>query len=323
MNGLNLHSALAEPIQRFIDLRRLSGTDYHSQAKLLEYFDRFLAQRLLTQPRITRQITDAYQQSLAGLAPGSQANRCSVVRQLAQYLAAKDPLGYVPEPLRLRPSAKPHQPYIYTPAEVRTLLAAAAQLPPPGSLRPHTCRTLLGLLYSTGLRVGEACASNLQDFHPAEQRLYVAAGKFHKARWIPVAASTCQALQSYLEHRGRLAPNAPDAPLLLNRRGRRLCHASVYRDFQQLLARCAMTRKRPRPRIHDLRHSFAVERLLAWYRDGQDINARLPALATYLGHVNIRSTQVYLRPTAELLEQVNERFHDHYLREVKPQGGRT
>ena len=84
-----------------------------------------------------------------------------------------------------------------------------------------------------------------------------------------------------------------------------------------------MTSKRPRPRLHDLRHAFAVNRLLDWYRDGQDINARLPALATYLGHVNIRSTQVYLRPTAELLGQVDERFHNHFLHQVKPKGGRV
>ena len=76
-------------------------------------------------------------------------------------------------------------------------------------------------------------------------------------------------------------------------------------------------------RARNKRHTFAVDRLLAWYRDGQDINARLPALATYLGHVNIRSTQVYLRPTAELLAEVNERFHDHFLEKVKPQGGPT
>ena len=84
MNRLHLHSCLAESIQRFIDLRRLSGTDYHSQAKLLEYFDRFIAEDPLTEPRITRQITDAYRQSLAGLAPATRANRCSVVRQLGE-----------------------------------------------------------------------------------------------------------------------------------------------------------------------------------------------------------------------------------------------
>jgi len=116
-------------------------------------------------------------------------------------------------------------------------------------------------------------------------------------------------------------PNALDAPLFLNERRRRLCHPTVYQTYHKLLRKCGiMHDNRKGPRIHDLRHSFAVHRLLAWYRDGKDVNARLPALATYMGHVNISSTQVYLQPTAELLGEVDRRFHNHYLKHITPKG---
>lgn len=319
---VNLQSCLAASIQRFIDLRRLSGTDYHSQTQLLGYFDRFAAEQQLSEPRITPQITQAYQHSLSRLAPRTQHNRFGVLRQLCQYLAASDPLGYVPEPLRIVPAQALHRPYIFRLGEVRALLAAAASLPPPDSLRPHTYRTLLGLLYSTGIRIGEALALNRDDFHGPEQRLYVAAGKFRKARWIPLTPSTCGALTLYLHRRSAIGSRSPDAPLFVNLRARRVHYSTVNHDFHRLLARCAIAyNKHTGPRLHDLRHSFAVARLLAWYQQGRDVNACLPALATYMGHVNIRSTQLYLRPTTELLAQVNERFHNHYLNNVKPQGG--
>ncbi len=175
-------------------------------------------------------------------------------------------------------------------------MAAAAGLPPPTSLRPHTYRTLLGLLYCTGIRIGEAFALNLEDFHGEEQNLYIAVGKFRKARWVSLSGTACDALRQYVERRQRVAPCEPDAPLLLNQRRHRLQHPPVYKAFRQLLSQCGIPHQPDAgPRIHDLRHTFAVHRLLAWYRDGQDVNARLPWLATYLGHVNIQSTQVYLR----------------------------
>ena len=140
---------------------------------------------------------------------------------------------------------------------------------------------------------------------------------FRKARWVPLSASTCQALQQYLDRRLRINPRSPDSPLLLNQRSRRLHHVAVNRTFRQLLSRCAIPPgEHAAPRIHDLRHTFAVHRLLAWYRDGADVNARLPWLATYLGHVDIHSTQVYLRATPELTEEVARRFHDYYLQQT-------
>jgi len=322
MSPLKLQSPLAAQIQNFINLRRLSGTDYQSQAQLLGYFDRFLVEQHLLEPRINRKVVERYLESLSHLAPRTRFNHFCVVKQLCQYLARNDPLGYVPDPLRSISSRGAHQPYIYSNSEIQALLAAASQLPLENSLRPHTYRTLLGLLYSTGIRIGEASALNLEHFHSQEQMLYIAEGKFRKARWVPLSDTTCQALQQYMRKRLQMTPRSPDSPFFINQRSCRLHHCIVNQTFRQLLRQCGIHHsKNTGPRIHDLRHTFAVLRLLAWYRDGQDVNARLPWLATYMGHVDVHSTQVYLRATPELIEQVDQRFHNHYLHQVKPQGG--
>ncbi len=323
MRALKLHSCLAPQIQSFISLRQLSGTDYQSQVQLLGYFDRFLVEEKVSEPRLTPKITEGYQRTLSHLSARVQSNRFCVVRQLCEYLSRTDPLGHVPEPLRRIPSQAAHQPYIYSEAEVRALLAAASGLGPPSALRPLTYCTLLGLLYSTGMRIGEALALNLKDFYSAEGRLYIAQSKFHKARWVPLSACTCQAVQQYVGRRLQMTPRSLDSPLFLNQRCRRLHYGTVNETFHRLLCQCAIPHKRTGPRIHDMRHTFAVQRLLAWYRDGHDVNARLPWLATYMGHVDIGSTQVYLHPTAELLEQVSNRFHSHYLQHVKSRGERS
>ena len=321
MSARKLHSCLADKMQCFIELRRLSGTDYRSQTQLLGYFDRFLVEQGGTESRITREITDAYQQSFSHLRPRTRENRLCVVRQFCEYLTRTDPQCYVPERLRSIRSEGAHPRHIYSTTEVQTLLAAASQLPPPNSLRPETYRTLLGLLYSTGIRIGEALALNLEDFHSDPRRLWIAEGKFHKDRWVPLSSSTSGALQQYVQTRQRISPRSPDSPLFLNQRSRRLHYSTVNHTFRHLLKQSGIPHhKDTGPRIHDLRHTFAVHRLLAWYRDGQDVNARLPWLATYMGHVDIYSTQVYLRPTAELMEQVDRRFYQHYLQHVKSLG---
>ena len=320
---LSLRSFLAEPIEQFIALHQLSGSDYHSQAQLLGAFDRFVAEQVPPRPaQLSAALLQVYQAALAGLAPGTQANRWSVLCQLCRYLAARDPQVYVPEPLALRRALLHRRPYIYSYEQIQALLGAAAALPPPDSLRPQTMQTLLGLLYCTGLRIGEAIALCLEDFQPAQRRLFVAAGKFRKARWIALAPSACQALSRYLERRLAFVPPPTQAPLFINLRARRLHHCSVNHDFHRLLAACSIARTGPcSPRLHDLRHTFAVHRLLAWYRQGEDLNARLAALATYLGHVNIASTRYYLQPTAELLGEGAQRFHTLYREQVKPPGG--
>lgn len=324
MKAVNFQSCLAPKIQTFIKLRQLSGSNYQSQAKLLGYFDRFLLKEKIREPRVTGHITDNYQQTLSHLNWRVKSNRFSVVRQFCQYLSRTDPLVYVPEPVKMITSQAAHQPYIYSETEMGALLASASRLRPPQSLRPQTYHTLLGLLYSTGMRIGEALALNLKDFLSAEARLYIAEGKFRKARWVPLSPGTCRALNDYVERRLQRTPRSLDSPLFLNERGRRLKYVTVNQTFHHLLEQCAIAHhKRTGPRIHDLRHTFAVHRLLAWYRDGADVNARLAWLATYMGHVDIASTHVYLHPTAELLQEVSSRFRSHYLQQVRAQGERS
>jgi len=319
MRTWKFHSPLAEQIVRFIKLRRLSGTDYKSQTLLLRCFDRFLVKQGLAEPRINRDLVERYQESLSRLVSKTQHNHFCVVRQLCAYLSRTDSLGYVPERLRSLPAQPARQPYIYSVPEMRALMTAAAELPPAQSLRPHTYQTLLGLLYSTGIRIGEALALNLEDFHNADQRLYIAEGKFRKARWVPLSSSCNRALQKYVRRRLRTPPRSLDSPLFLNLRMRRLHRCMVHTVLLRLLRQCGIpSNGHIRPRIHDFRHAFAMRRLLAWYRDGLDVNTRLPWLTTYMGHVSIHSTRVYLRATAELLEQVDRRFHSYYLNHVKP-----
>ncbi len=322
MQTIELHSWLSEQIGRFIELRRLSGTDYSSQARLLGYFDRFLAEQYPNGSFVTRHIIDHYLQSLSHLRPRVWLNRSCVVRQLCRYIAQTEPRCHVPEPMRCVTASKVFHPYIFSEQEIEALLSAASALPPPESLRPHTYRTLFGLLYTTGIRIGEALALTLKDFHSELDLLYIAEGKFRKTRWVPLHPSTSRILNQYIERRLRNGPRTPDSPLFINLWTHSLRHYSVYQTFRQLLEKCGIVHnKHTGPRIHELRHTFAVHRLLAWYRDKQDVNARLPALATYMGHVSICSTHIYLRPTAELLEQVNNRFHNHYLHNLKAKGG--
>ena len=322
MKTIELHSWLSKQIGRLIELRRLSGTDYSSQARLLGYFDRFLVEQYPNESFVTRYIIDHYLEGLSHLRPRVRLNRLCVVRQLCRHIAQTEPRCHVPEPMRCVTAPKVFHPYIFSKQEIAALLSAASALPPPESLRPHTYRTIFGLLYTTGIRIGEALALTLKDFLSELDLLYIAEGKFRKARWVPLHPSTSRILNQYIEHRLGNGPRTSDSPLFINLRTHRLRHCTVYQTFRQLLEKCGIPHnKLTGPRIHDLRHTFAVHRLLAWYQDKQDVNARLPTLATYMGHVNVCSTHIYLRPTAELLEQVSNRFHNHYLHNLKVKGG--
>jgi len=301
-------SSLAERIRTFIALRRLSGSQCNGQSSILRCFDRFLTRRGGEPRYVTREIHDAYVSTLSHVHPRYRSNQCSVIRQFSIYLSRFEPNCYVPAPVRAGKSQDDWRAYIFSVGQIRDLLAATSRLQP-GS-RPATFRVLFGLIYTTGLRLGEARALNMGDWHPDTLRLYIHCGKFRKARWVPVSRSVGDVLEAYVARRQLIvAKETGSPPLFLSTQRRRFHHCTIEETFCQLLRQCGIQRTtRHGPRVHDLRHTFAVHRLLGWYRDGQDINTRLPALATYMGHVNIASTQVYIQATPELYDCVNQRL---------------
>jgi integrase len=317
-------SVLAGRFSQFVTFRRLSGLDFSSQSRLLGYFDRFVHQQNFRGLWPSGEVIERYVATTQGLSPGSRANRFCVVRQFCRYLRQFEPHCYVPEemlPLERRPARVPH---IYTEGEITAILAAASDLPPRDSLRPKTYSTLFGLLYTTGLRCGEAFALNLEDVDLGRELLFVRKGKFGKSRWVPISPSTSAALRNYIQERARVAPAAAELPLFLTSTGRRVYHTNADLAFRQVLTRCGLRGGRGcgGPRMHDMRHTFACTRLLKWYREGKDVQLLLPALATYLGHVKVSSTQVYLRATAELLEEANQRFLKNFRQNILEKGNK-
>ena len=227
---------------------------------------------------------------------------------ISRGFAAASPL---PEhPPKLSP---PQTPYVYSSAELQRLLDATAVLNHPASrLQSMTYRMLLLLLYGSGLRVGEAIALRLSDIDLAQRLITVCNTKFYKTRLVPVGPRLSQQMAAYLDRRRLLAiPEGEMSAFLCSRTGHSLHYTQVIKTFQRIRSAAGIVTPtgecRP-PRLHDLRHSAAVHRVLAWYKAGKDVQRLLPSLATYLGHADIRSTQQYLQMTPELLQEASRRF---------------
>jgi integrase/recombinase XerD len=315
-------SVLADRFSDFLTFRGLGGMKSRGQIGLLRHFDRFLAREGFQGQWLTRELIERYAAKGEHLHPGTQGNRFSLAHQFCCYLRQFEPECFVPErrlPRQRRPCRLPH---IYTENEMNAVLQAAQELPPAGSLRSKTYFTLFGLFYCTGLRCGEACGLDLSDVDLDQHLLLVRHGKFGKSRWVPIAASTSAVLQRYLKERMCFAPAAPESSFFVTSTGRRLYHTNIDLAFRQVLHRCGLRGGKgcPGPRLHHLRHSFACTRLLAWYREGRDVQALLPTLATYLGHVKFTSTQVYLHATAELLAEASQRFLNNFRQNISPKG---
>ena len=322
MKPLEFVSSLADRFSDFLTFRRIGGVDSRNQFLLLRLFDRFLDQESFQGRYPTRELVERYLASVQHLHPGTRENRLSVVRQICRYLRQFEPECFVPDKGLLRQRRPSLVPHIYSEMEMKAILQAAQQLSPVDSLRPKTYFVLFGLLYTTGMRCGEASALNLADVDLEQNLLFIRKGKFGKSRWVPIATSTSAVLKRYIEQRIHVFPDSSECPLFVTRTGRRLYHTNVDAAFRQVLKRCGLRGGKgcPGPRLHHLRHSFACNRLLAWYREGKDVQALLPALATYLGHVKVTSTQVYLQATAPLLEEANRRFLDNFHQNILGQG---
>jgi integrase len=230
-----------------------------------------------------------------------QARRLDVVRIFARHVKTFEPATEIPPADVLPHRYRRITPYLYSPQEITGLLLAAGRLAPP--LRAATWQTVLGLLAVTGMRVSEACRLDVGDFDLDHGVLTVRDSKFGKSRDLPLHPTATATLRGYALVRERLAP-APVVPaFFVSTRGTRLDASNMPTTFARLLdtAGIAPVPRRRRQRIHDLRHSFTVTTVLEWYRTGADVQARLPLLATYLGHVDPKSSYWYLTASPELL----------------------
>lgn len=306
-------SPLAHRFQGFLETRPAWSRGGNGP-QALRFLDRFFLSELKPGQPVTREVVTRWVESNKHLAPSTRANRIGLMRQFCRYLSHFDPRtcivsrNYAPHPRRPAP-------HIYSIKEVRDIMAEARKLGPPGGLRPWMFSTLIGLLYATGLRIGEALNLTLGDIDLRRRVIEVRKGKFGKSRYVPISHSTAHHLGAYLRRRRKAGfPTTATAPLFPNRIGarrRRPGFEAVFLQIQRQLGLRGPKGARG-PRIHDLRHTFAVTRLLAWYRGGSHLGAKLPLLSTYLGHSTLTGTEVYLHATAPLLERAGRRFHAYF-----------
>jgi integrase len=239
------------------------------------------------------------------------AYRLSVVRGFATYLHAIDPVHEVPA-AGLLPQ-RPHRasPYLYSDEDIAALITATSTLSTP--LRQATFATLIGLLAVTGIRVGEAIAADRGDVDLTTRRLTVRFGKFGKTRELALHPSTTEALRRYQRLRDQLAPATGTEALFVSLAGTRLIYCNVHHAFHRLVHLAGLTPRSPscRPRIHDLRHSYAVRSMLDAYAAGEDGQTRLTLLSTWLGHVHPASTYWYLSASPELMAVAGRRLELH------------
>jgi integrase/recombinase XerD len=307
-------SVLGDLIRNHIALMRTRGYRYQTQARWFWRFDRFLQ----AHPELAGEPASIMLQHWA--AARSTANHAAECEKLARALVkAQHHLDPGTKPRR--PDPRPAQqvarqwrrPYIYSPEEVRRLLDIARTYPSPRSpLRPISLYTMLVLTYCAGLRLGELARLNLADIDLQVGTITVRETKFFKSRILPLADSALSALREYLEARRKAkVPQSPESGLFWHDQGHaRYTSHAIAGCLVDILRRAGIKPAKGKigPRIHDLRHSFVVNRILQWYRAGINPQDKLPFLATYLGHRDIHSTLVYITVTQDILHQANERF---------------
>lgn len=239
-----------------------------------------------------------------------RAARLSIVRGFARFLVARGDDGDVPDARILPGDFRRGQPHIYSDEQLRELLRAARSLVPVYALRPHVYEALFGLLASTGLRISEALALRKRDVDLDGSVLRVEKTKFRKSRLVPIHETVARHLRQFAELRAGHRDAGVSECLLVGRGGRPLPYSTVRTTFRRLVAQLGWKSNGtlPRPRIHDLRHTFACRRILQWYHDGIDVDHALASLSTYMGHGKLTDTYWYLSASGALLGIAGERF---------------
>lgn len=298
-------SALGDAIGRYTDLRRGLGSKFVNGGRFLHDFVHFMDER--GEDVITGKLAIEWATSAAG--PASWPSRLSAVRGFARYWACTDPRTELPPTGVLRQPRRP-TPYIYSDQEISDLLNALLALPPVDSLQRWTLHYMFGLLAVTGLRLGEVLRLKRDEVDFDTAVLTIRDTKFGKSRLVPLHETTIAALADYTKRRDAQRCRAASLHFFTGERGRQIYHQHAQHAF------CTVARKiglkpaqgRKGPRIHDLRHAFAVGTLLRWYRAGEDVEQRLPILSTYLGHARTCDTYWYLSACPELMEHAVRRL---------------
>jgi integrase/recombinase XerD len=320
---VGFQSALAPLMEQFIQEKRACGYRYAEAARTLAGFDRFLSGQALPPGALPWSFTGQWLAKQPHESASTHRSRICVVRQFTRFLCRHDYPADVPNALLGARKGAEFSPRILTRTEVGKLLRAADQLTPTARfpLRHLIMPEIFRLLCGCGFRLGEVLHLRLADVDLQHGVLTVREGKFGKDRLVPPALGLVLRLRMYAEHFGARPPEAFFFP---SPYGGPLSLQTVYFLFRTLLLQCGIPHagRGKGPRVHDLRHGFAVHALLRWYREGADLDAKLPVLATYLGHRSLAGTQRYLHLTAELFPEISGRttavFGDVIPRSITP-----
>ncbi|MEJ2247214.1 MAG: tyrosine-type recombinase/integrase [Acidobacteriota bacterium] len=304
---------ISQSLEEYLALRRRLGFKLKQDGRLLAQFVSFLGEE--GNSHITTELALRWAVKPDNAQRCHWARRLSMVRLFAEYRKATDSKTEIPPPKLLPETYRRTPPYIYTDEQIIHLITAAEELPStvPGTtgLRARTYYTLIGLLSVTGMRISEALSLNREDVDLNQALLTVRGTKFDKSRLIPIHKSTQEALQQYAHLRDRIYPEPEARTFLVSERGTKLGYSGVRSTFIRLSREIGLRglSYNHGPRMHDLRHRFAVSTMINWYREGVgDIERRLYVLSTFLGHVKASYTYWYLTAVPELLQLAVERL---------------
>jgi integrase/recombinase XerD len=304
---------LSQVVAAYVAHRQAMGMRFHTEARILRSFSRLSED--VTMQEITAEQLLAF---LVGTGPITRywERKHSALGGLYRFAVARGYVDHSPLPRTVPQPAQAFVPYIYSHEELRRLLdAVAANDHPRCRIDPDTFRAILLLLYGAGLRISEALALTLTDVDLDAGVLCIRESKFYKSRLVPIGDDLLRILAPYAARRRQHAGAA--SPFFVSRGGSAVTRQNAEMAFCRLRVLANVVREaadaRHQPRLHDLRHAFAVHRLVSWYRDGADVQRLLPKLSTYLGHVHIVGTQRYLTLTPELLRQASLRFERYAM----------
>lgn len=305
---MNLRQALMD----YLTLRRSLGFKLHSDGKALTTFVTFLEEN--QSDHITTALAVRWATMSKSTRPYRWGRRLCFVRGFASYLRALDDRTEIPPVNLLTSKHQRPTPYLFTDNEISRLVEATGQLQGVDTFLKHSLSCLLGLLSATGLRIGEALALSVDDIDLESGVITISGAKFGKTRLIPLHSSTVRALARYRDARQQILQERSVDYWFVNHQSKRLGYDCVRKHFHKLLELLGMNGKvgHPKPRLHDLRHHFAVSTLIRWYKNEANIDSKLPVLSAYLGHVETRDTYWYISSCPNLMNAAKKRLEKHW-----------